>query len=177
MEIPDLLLTDKKNNYLQMYRFSGVALITKSKLYVYGKLQDQNKYDSCFVLINDIGNIIGVSELFTKIFFLNPKLIRLHPLNIFNDVLRITNLAQQRQDKMKIDLISLYENITNLNSNLMFESKEEEYSKMYIQAKEAILNIENDLISYQKSSLRSEYELIVAEANFENAIGIGVLND
>ena len=37
--------------------------------------------------------------------------------------------------------------------------------------------IENDLISYQKSSLRSEYELIVAEANFENAIGIGVLND
>ena len=130
-----------------MYHFSGVALITKSKLYVYGKLQDQNKYDSCFVLINDIGNIIGVSELFTKIFFLNPKLIRLHPLNIFNDVLRITNLEKQQQNKMKIDLISLYENITNLNSNLMFESKEEEYSKMYIQAKEAILNIENDLIS------------------------------
>ena len=37
--------------------------------------------------------------------------------------------------------------------------------------------IENDLISYQKSELRSEYDLIVSEANFENAIGIGVLND
>ena len=52
-------------------------------------VENQNKYDSCFVLINDIGNIIGVSELFAKIFFLNPKLIRLHPLNIFNDVFLI----------------------------------------------------------------------------------------
>lgn len=147
LEIPDLLLTEKNNNYLQIYGFSGVTLITNSKLYVYGKLQDQNKYDSCFVLVNDIGNIIGVSELFTKMFFLNPKIIRSRPLNIFIDVLKITNLEQQQQNNMKIDLISLYENITNLNSNLMLENNQEEYSKLYYQAKEAILNIENDLLS------------------------------
>ncbi|MGI6681137.1 MAG: TolC family protein [Bdellovibrionota bacterium] len=37
--------------------------------------------------------------------------------------------------------------------------------------------IENDLISYQKSELKGKHNLIVSEANFEQALGLGVLND
>ncbi len=37
--------------------------------------------------------------------------------------------------------------------------------------------IENDLISYQKSELSSQNNLIVSEANWEQALGLGVLND
>lgn len=37
--------------------------------------------------------------------------------------------------------------------------------------------IESDLISYQKSELKSGHDLIISEANFEEALGMGVLND
>lgn len=152
VSIPYILLRDK-NHFLRIYDFEAIIVITDKCVYLFARLKNVNKYNSCYGIINNTGNIIGINQEFTNVFFLNMSLINKLNIVLFNDLLGLNFDEQNLNKVLSINTIQFYENINALNANLMFENNQEIYSNIYQSAKEAIAKLRKNPKGNQAKTL------------------------
>ena len=154
IEIPYILFTDK-NHYLKVYSFDSIVIVTDKVLYLLAKLKPVSKENACYVILNNMGNIIGINEEFTKVFYLNMSLINKLQVVLFNDLLGINFEEQNINKVLSIKTTTFYENINMLNANMMLENNQEVYATIYQSAREAIGKIKRNI----KGNLVKELEI------------------
>ena len=154
VEIRSILLTDK-NNYLKVYSFDSIVIVTDKVLYLLAKLKPLSKENACYAILNNMGTIIGINEEFTKVFYLNMSLINKLQVVLFNDLLGINFEEQNINKVLSIKTTTFYENINMLNANMMLENNQEVYATIYQSAREAIGKIRRNI----KGNLVKELEI------------------
>ena len=147
IKIPYILFRDKFN-FLRLYHFHANVIITDKFVSMHCNLKTVNKSNHCFIVLNNTGNIIGMSQEFNETFYLNMNLINKLQLIFFNDLLGLNFDEQNLNKTLNIETIKFFENINLLSANLIFENNQEEYAQIYQHAREAIAKI-------KKSSLCS----------------------
>ena len=154
VEIPYILLKDK-NHFLKIYSFDSIVIVTDKVLYMFAQLKPICKENICYAILNGSGNIIGINEEFTKVFYLNMSFINKLQIVLFNDLLGITFEEQNINKVLTMKTVKFYENINNLNANLMFENNQEVYASIYQSARDAIGKIRRNI----KGNLVKEIEI------------------
>lgn len=186
--IPYILLRDK-NHFLKIYDFEAIIVIADKCAYLFARLKNVNKYNSCYGIINNTGNIIGINQEFTNIFFLNMSLINKLNIVLFNDLLGLNFDEQNLNKVLSISTIQFYENINALNANLMFENNQEIYSNIYQSAKDAIAKLRRNpkgnlaktlninLIPFSLTKDTKNNLFFIAYFSIKNRSGISLLKE
>ena len=140
IQVSYILLRDKFN-FLRLYHCNVNLVITDKYVALHCILKTVNKSNNCFVILNNTGNIIGMSQEFNDTFYLNMNIINKLQLILFNDLLGLNFEEQNLNKTLNIETIKFYENINLLSANLIFENNQEEYAHIYQAAREAITKI------------------------------------
>ena len=96
------------------------------------------------MVLNNLGNIIGMSQEFNDTFYLNMNIINKLQIVLFNDLLGINFEEQNLNKTLTIETIKFYENINLLSANMIYENNQEQYALIYQHAREAILKIKKN---------------------------------
>ena len=165
-------------NYKQTNNMNKKKKENKYKAKKNQKKKKNNK-EECFSFINKNGKIIAISKYFEAFFCLNLNTIKKYKVNLFKDILKIENIRER--DIIKKNLAQVYENIAELNFNLMQNSSNEEFSRPYKKIKklqkEILRNINTNLIcNYEERELAKnerefkQYYFVCFNIEFENKI-------
>ena len=90
--------------------------------------------NECFVFVNKNGKVITISREFEKFFCIPLNVIKKYKINIFRDMLKIENTVGRTV--IKKSLFQIYENIADLNFELMQNNSSEDFSMTYKKIKQ-----------------------------------------
>ena len=160
-----------KNKHACLYDLVGIVIFDGDKLKLFFKIypynfkspnilnnikkndKSKNKKDDnnlnkaeCFAFINKNGKVIAISKLFEEYFCLTFHSIKKYKINLIKDILKIENI--DGREIIKKNLSQVYENIANLNFNLMQNSSNEEFTKTYKHIREIQKHVLKNINSY-----------------------------
>ena len=148
----EIVISDKEK-YAHLYDIIGVVIFTgessriffKAQSYNFEKTKNNERRGSvkksqkkpkkkvirneCFIFVNKSGKVITISKEFEKFFCLILPIIKRYKINVFRDILKIENT--NNKSVIKKSLMQIYENIADLNFELMQNNTNEEFSKIY----------------------------------------------
>ena len=118
------------------YNFNQLINSNNSKKNEKNKIQrnENNNTEECFAFVNKNGYIFAISKEFEEYFGLSLHTIKKYKINLFKEILKIENI--ENRDMIKKNLAQIYENIASLNFNIMQNSSNEEFTKIYKKIKE-----------------------------------------
>jgi hypothetical protein len=129
---------DKLQLFLKIHDYNFKHLENKNNSKKNGKKkikENNNKnIEECFAFVNKNGYIFAISKLFEEYFGLSLHTIKKYKINLFKEILKIENI--ENRDMIKKNLAQIYENIASLNFNIMQNSSNEEFTKIYKKIKE-----------------------------------------
>ena len=129
---------DKLQLFLKFYdyNFKQLLNLNNSKKNENNKIKrnENNNTEECFAFVNKNGYIFAISKLFEEYFGLSLHIIKKYKINLFKEILKIENI--ENRDIIKKSLILVYENIASLHFNIMQNSSNEEFIKIYKRIKE-----------------------------------------